>query len=219
MNELVFLKSKTPLTTSDANAKEAVDAVLDSVRATYPLRMDAETELGITDLNYMALCLRNVAEAFYRFEDTDEAVSETLNAFKEITCHMTAKESDMFLTLTHMARDFILTFFLVPSRKSSKATANSCVYVLQMDNNRVKIGVTSDFSRRLATITNNSGMTVKDWCHTSYINRTQALKIERRCHAHFQLQRAEGEFFNINFEDASTELEKYATITERFLTA
>lgn len=112
--------------------------------------------------------------------------------------------------------------------ESGKRLANSfahyeppkkCVYIIHLSNDTVKIGVTQDFYRRMNTISTSSGLEVVNWCHSEYLPKRDAYAIESGCHKIFKEHKTKGEFFNINFEDASTELEKYATITQRFLLA
>ena len=205
MNELVFLQNNQA-------AQDRIDKALNRVRETEMLRADYEAECG-ENFTLLAWCLNDIAEAFYQFEDIDEAIPATLNAFREIQFHMTRKEVKAFLTLINMARGGIITGYLHSLLKGeSKKNAPACVYILQMKNQTVKFGMTADFNKRLATIINNSGMSALNWCHTDYLEHIQACRIESQCMATFQNQRLKGEYFKITFEDACAELEKHAKI-------
>ena len=85
----------------------------------------------------------------------------------------------------------------------------NCVYVLQMSNNTVKIGVTQNFTKRSNTISTSSGMeVVREW-HTKDLPKGEAYKIESSCHKTFRDKRIKGEFFNIPFDDAVSELKRF----------
>ena len=84
-----------------------------------------------------------------------------------------------------------------------------CVYALEMSNDTVKIGKTKNFESRMRTIASSSGLEVTNYFHTEYVNSEIAGKIERACHSTFSAHRTKGEFFNINFDEACRELEKY----------
>lgn len=89
-----------------------------------------------------------------------------------------------------------------------------CVYILALSNGTVKIGMTQDFQRRAREILNSTGLTVKNWCHTSYLPTEIAREIETACIDCFAEFQTEGEFFNIEFETATSELSKCVEIVE-----
>ena len=208
MNELVFLKNNQA-------ARIRIDNALNRVRETQMLRAANEEEYG-ENFNLFVWSLKDITEAFYQFEDVDEAISVTLDSFEKIKLYMTLKEVKALLPLINMARDGIVTGFLYPSlKKESQKTAPACVYILQMQNQTVKFGMTADFAKRLATIIYNSGMAVLNWCHTDYLEHKQACKIEGKCLAAFPSHRLKGEYFKISFGSACDMLEKYAKIIKR----
>ena len=86
--------------------------------------------------------------------------------------------------------------------------AQSCVYVWQMNNGTVKIGVTADVIKRLNTIEHSSGLEVNDTFSTAQIDRRVAYKIENACHKTFAAYRTKGEFFTVSFAEACVELKK-----------
>ena len=86
----------------------------------------------------------------------------------------------------------------------------ACVYALKMANNTVKIGISQDVLERKMAIQGASGIEIVDFYYTGFAPREFMLKIEKRCHATFKDFRTKGEYFNITFEAACAELDKYA---------
>lgn len=226
MNDLVFLQHRQALTTSlkvaeyfekrhDLSGKEKLETALANAKATYPLRMDLEIEQNETNLNYISWCLQDISESFFQMEDLNTAIYTVLDAFKEILNYMTPNELKTFHVLVNMARDGIIAGYLKPSVASeSKATAQKCAYIIEMPNHSVKIGITSDFNRKLSEISRGSGMEPSNWCYTDYISCKQAQKIEGTLHHVFNNYRLNGEFFKISYADACAELVKYTRIKQ-----
>ena len=86
----------------------------------------------------------------------------------------------------------------------------ACVYALKMANGNVKIGISQDVFKRKNTVKSASGIEIIDFYYTGFAPRNFILKIEKRCHETFKNYRTNGEFFNITFEEACAELDKYA---------
>ena len=86
------------------------------------------------------------------------------------------------------------------------------VYILQMDNDTVKIGMSVNVQERIPTIISNSGLGVLKWCCTKGFTAEEARAIEASCHKNFSSKRKRGEFFKINYEEAKTHLQTYAPI-------
>ena len=89
-----------------------------------------------------------------------------------------------------------------------------CVYVLEMSNGWIKIGMTQDFRRRARQIALETGLSVKNWCHTNYLPPEIARDIESACHANFESCRIDGEFYTTSFDSATAEVEKHEEIFE-----
>lgn len=86
------------------------------------------------------------------------------------------------------------------------------VYVLQMSNTTVKIGVTQDITQRKKTIKGNSGLNIlKEWC-TDLIPRRIAYKVEALSHKELEGHKTQGEFFDIPFDDACFTVALYTAI-------
>lgn len=76
------------------------------------------------------------------------------------------------------------------------------VYVFQLSNDTVKIGITNNIPQRIRTIQGHSGLVVAPWASTDGLSEADARQIERRCHEHFKEFRTHGEFFTISFDEA-----------------
>lgn len=78
-----------------------------------------------------------------------------------------------------------------------------CVYVIENQNGKIKIGRTKDFVRRVRSIeTQGCIEIIRDW---SSPMATNAAQIERDLHKFFGNKRVIGEWFDIPFEDAVKE--------------
>ena len=98
----------------------------------------------------------------------------------------------------------------------SEEKPKKCVYILEMSNHSVKIGVATDFEKRHNTIMRSSGMEIVNWGRTDYISAEAAYKIESTCHKYFKDKRLKGEFFNITFAEACQELKKHQEIIDTY---
>ena len=87
-----------------------------------------------------------------------------------------------------------------------------CVYILEMENGIIKIGISQNFQQRARQIINSSGLNVKNWCHTGFIEN--AREIEKNCLEHFDFCQIDGEFFNTDFDSAVLKLSKHAEIID-----
>ena len=88
------------------------------------------------------------------------------------------------------------------------------VYVFDMENDTVKIGVSNAVGRRRNDIMNSSGMYISRWLYTKELSKERAFALEAECHRFFGKYRTRGEFFRISFEDAKQRLESYETVFE-----
>ena len=95
-----------------------------------------------------------------------------------------------------------------------KSPELKCMYILEMSNKTVKIGCTKDFKKRMRNIVTGSGLGVMNWCRSEYISAREAYYIEGTCHKAFDDCRVLGEFFDVDFEKAVTELKKHTPIVE-----
>lgn len=85
-----------------------------------------------------------------------------------------------------------------------------CVYVLEMNSDLVKIGQTNNVQRRIKSISSSSGFKILKHYETDFVDSKNAREIEKACHEAFADRRTSGEFFDITFEEACEELNKYA---------
>lgn len=95
---------------------------------------------------------------------------------------------------------------------SNAKPSAKCVYVLHMDNDTVKIGVTQNFNQRQATISTSSGLNILEWCHTESLPKRKAYSIESALHKTFSKHKTKGEFFAVDYSEACNALEKHAKI-------
>ena len=87
-----------------------------------------------------------------------------------------------------------------PVKKTRRQiSALVCVYVLLLSNGLIKIGHTSNISRRIAEIKRQTKSTIKAVYHTDLFSREIACRIEYVCQENFSSFRTEGEFFNVDF--------------------
>lgn len=86
--------------------------------------------------------------------------------------------------------------------EKSEAKKDTCVYVFDMGNNSVKIGISRQVEKRLKTISFSSGLSINRYSFTKPVTKRQARKIESLCHEHFSEHRKKGEFFSIPYETA-----------------
>lgn len=75
-----------------------------------------------------------------------------------------------------------------------------CLYIFQLSDKTVKIGVSKNPQQRINTLSKQSGKKViNQWISNLLIN---AFKIEKELHEFFSSKRLEGEYFQINFNEA-----------------
>ena len=86
---------------------------------------------------------------------------------------------------------------------------NKYLYVLEFTNGTVKIGITKEKEKRMRAISSASGMKITRSYFTEKIDNVQNLETE--LHRHFKDKRLQGEFFDITFEEAVSEVKKRTT--------
>ena len=80
------------------------------------------------------------------------------------------------------------------------------IYILEFDNNSVKIGITKNQKKRMNQIVSQSGLSIT---RSYFTEKTKnAIKIESELHKHFKEKRLNGEFFSNSYEEAISELKK-----------
>ena len=99
------------------------------------------------------------------------------------------------------------------SPKVSRRLSGRRVYILLMENGRIKIGITNNINTRLRSIEGACGFKIVRYCYSEECNE-HAQKIESLCHQHFADYRCEvGEFFNgVTFDDARDYLQTLVKI-------
>ena len=113
------------------------------------------------------------------------------------------------LSLTNFCIDsgLFCQFFKV-ERSAGKGSKH--LYVIQMSNESVKIGIAYDIKRRYSQIKASSGMEiVKHWESEKTIN---ALVFETALHRKYKDKRLKGEYFNIDYDEAVEQAQQIAMI-------
>lgn len=82
------------------------------------------------------------------------------------------------------------------------------LYALEFTNGTVKIGITKEKEKRMKAISSASGMNITRSYFTEKIEQVQNLETE--LHRYFKDKRLNGEFFDIDFEEAVTQIKKRA---------
>lgn len=100
-------------------------------------------------------------------------------------------------------------FLAEASKKANDLSRGATkIYVFQLNNGTIKIGISRDINRRIQTIQGNSGLTITQYAITSDpLTSYEARRIEAICHNHFYETRTRGEFFRISFDEACAYLQ------------
>lgn len=91
---------------------------------------------------------------------------------------------------------------------SKPSLKNKYLYVLEFTNKTVKIGITKEKEKRMKAISSASGMDITRSYFTEKIDNVQNLETE--LHRYFKDKRLNGEFFDIDFDVAVSEVKKRA---------
>lgn len=97
--------------------------------------------------------------------------------------------------------------------KAAKLANARHVYIFDMENNTVKIGIAKNVEERRRQKISDSGMDILRWCYTIPFDVNRAREIERDCHIHFSKVRTHGEFFAVTFDEACTYLQSHTKKT------
>lgn len=89
---------------------------------------------------------------------------------------------------------------------------DTVVYLLKMDNDTVKIGITDSIKKRIPQIEHASGNFVLEGYHTMKLLKSVASGIETLMHETFAQYRKKGEYFYITLNEARAKLEKHGKL-------
>ena len=106
----------------------------------------------------------------------------------------------------HMVGAIELIKSVMLENHAKPSLKNKYIYVLEFTNNTVKIGITKEKEKRMRAISSASGMEITRSYFTEKIDRVQDLETD--LHRYFKEKRLKGEFFDITFEEAVSEVEK-----------
>lgn len=105
----------------------------------------------------------------------------------------------------------MLEYFKLASLRDKCYPKTAHVYAMELSDSTVKIGLSDKIEARAKDIESANKVQVLRLQHTQAAPRNIAFEIENACHKAFQSYLARGkEYFNIKFEDACAELDKYA---------
>lgn len=90
---------------------------------------------------------------------------------------------------------------------------DTVVYLLKMDNDTVKIGITDSIKKRIPQIEHASGNFVLEGYHTKKFYNTVAREIESLMHERFEQYRKVGEYFYITLDAAREKLQNHSQLT------
>lgn len=90
---------------------------------------------------------------------------------------------------------------------------DTVVYLLQMDNGTVKIGITDSIKKRIPAIEHASGNFVLEGYHTKKFYNSVAREIESLMHERFEQYRKVGEYFYITLDAAREKLQNHSQLT------
>ncbi len=105
---------------------------------------------------------------------------------------------EFFAQNTEASVDEILSVGILEEEKQIS------VYLIEVAENHVKIGISENVAQRLKTLENTSGHTI---LRKYFITHKDAFKIENYLHKFFAKNKIKGEWFNIPFELAKEALE------------
>lgn len=167
-------------------------------------------------------CMRNDKDvavlAFSSWEEAEDflrVLAWVLNAPSQIS-FTEILSTDLMETIKHANPEEL---YALAAKEQEELQANlnterggTHVYILQMDNGTVKIGMSANIRNRIAAIISHSGLEVLKWCCTGGFPTVEARYIELNCHNFFHDKRKRGEFFKIDYEEAKKFLQGYAPI-------
>lgn len=107
--------------------------------------------------------------------------------------YMLETEGHCFPFLLHSVRETIVRNMVTEETNAS----NKCLYLLQMSNGTIKIGIATDVSRRISQIKSASGMSVERCIYTNDFEN--AHKYESWLHKKYKGDRKNGEYFSTSF--------------------
>lgn len=87
----------------------------------------------------------------------------------------------------------------------------ACVYAFEMSDGTTKIGVTRNITKRIASVEGAVYLKVTRVYHTKFAPFADMRSVEASCHKAFSNRRVRGEYFQITFEEACSELDKHTS--------
>jgi predicted GIY-YIG superfamily endonuclease len=82
------------------------------------------------------------------------------------------------------------------------------VYIIQFDNGNLKIGFSSNPTKRLRTLETQSGNLITKRLLLQFNSKKEALAKEKKLHQQFSEFRTHGEYFNIDFDEVIKQIQQ-----------
>jgi len=89
----------------------------------------------------------------------------------------------------------------------SKSRAFGCVYVMEDQNANVKIGITTNLTKRISSIQSSVICKIVNVGHSDCFYDYK--RLEKRMHQHFKLQNVRGEWFKVPFNEAVLKMQEF----------
>lgn len=96
------------------------------------------------------------------------------------------------------------------------AVQNVHVYVFELDNNTVKIGISENIRRRIKEIQGGGNTVLRFAISQRGFKKSEARRIEAACHRYFKNRRKpkQREYFYVPYDEANAYLQTYTPVIE-----
>lgn len=168
-------------------------------------RQDKEIRIASFENNKSAMFFLTVLGAILDAPDDDTLCKKISPIFMEYLSQKRAEMEKLLLQEQEEIRREQERRLLEEARKKEEDLLRGVtkVYVLQLNNGTIKIGISRNIRKRIQTIQGNSGLKITQYAYTKDpLTSYEARRIEAICHNHFCQKRTIGEFFNAAFDEA-----------------
>jgi len=133
---------------------------------------------------------------------------------KSKTFYLNEQQTNLLLVLMKIPIELSVLFIQHNSsfkaiEEYSKIKTNSqkaFVYIVQFDNGNLKIGFSSNPTKRLRTLETQSGNLIAKRLLLKFNSKKEALNQEKKLHQQFSEFRTHGEYFNIDFDEVAKQI-------------
>ena len=160
------------------------------------------------------ICHKAFAERRVRGEYFDisfeEAVAELDSHAEEIAAALHEADRIFMGKVDYYFNEFLPEYNKMVTTVDGAVANLSVVYVLNLLNDSVAIGTTKNLDAKIKFLAECKGMTVTHFHTTPFMYHEVAGEIESTLHRKYARLKVNGEFFNANYDDVCTELDKLA---------